>query len=68
MLRAVVARVSACLPSWVLQNEYNFKVESQNLSANSLILKMENPGPREMRWLGHGRKLSEILEIHRISI
>lgn len=68
LLRAVVSRVSDFLPLWVLPNDYNFKVESQNLSANSLILKMENPRPREMKWLGHGHKLSEILEIHRISI
>ena len=68
MLKAVVSRVSAFLPLWVLQNDYNFKVESQNLSANALILKMENPIPREMKWLVHGHKLSEILEIHRISI
>ena len=57
MLKAVVARVSAFLPLWVLQNDYNFKIQSQNLSANSLILKMENPRPREMKWLGHGHKL-----------
>lgn len=68
LLQAMVAGVSAFLPLWLLHNDFNFKVEPQNIRAISLILQMENPRPREVKLLGHGHTASEIPEIHRVSL
>lgn len=68
LLRVIVAGISAFLPLWLLQNDYNLKVGPQNIRANSLIVWMGNPRPREVQLLDHGHTASKSPEVHRISI
>lgn len=68
LLRVIVAGISAFLPLWLLQNDYNLKVGPQNIRANSLIVWMGNPRPREVQLLDHGHTASKSPEVHNLNL